>query len=97
MDEMLEMAGNCYLLEQVTGIRMPPDSDTSVSELDDLLLVRGRPEVNYALRRRLATDFKQKAPFVISVPLQSIAIIPARPAPWDEKAEAPPTPMPAGR
>lgn len=88
LDEMLQIAGGYTYLEEVTGAWMPPDGSGPVSELNDLLLVRGRPEVGYAIARRLAKDFGQKAPFVITVPTQSIAMFRPRPAPWDETKAA---------
>lgn len=75
LKEMSERAGGYTLIENVMGGWVPPGKKEIVEERNDLLLVAGPPEVAYYLRERLHGNFKQEHPFVISVPLQSIAFV----------------------
>jgi len=75
LKEMGQKAGGYTLIENVMGGWMPPGKREMVEERNDLLLVAGPPSVAYFLRLRLVKDFKQEEPFVVSVPLQSIAVV----------------------
>ncbi len=91
--EVARLAGGYTLIEQVQGGWVPPGAREVVTEQNDLLLVRGRPELAELLKARLHEEFRQEYPFVISLPLQSIAVVQAsargahRPAPPSEPAE----------
>ncbi len=76
LKEMGEKAGGYTLIENVTGGWVPPGKTEIQVERNDLLLVAGPPSIALILRKVLRDDFKQEHPFVISVPLQSIVVIP---------------------
>jgi hypothetical protein len=103
LQEMGQKAGGYTLIENVMGGWIPPGQKEVVQERNDLLLVAGPPAIAYYMRVRLHNDFKQEDPFVISVPLQSIAVVsslePTEGSGAGEAAvpaEAPATAEPAG-
>jgi hypothetical protein len=75
LNEVAEQAGGYTLIDNVLGGWVPPGNETAVQERNDLLLVRGGPELAFLLRARLLEDFQQQVPFVESVPLQAIAVV----------------------
>lgn len=81
LEEVAQRAGGYTYIEKVMGGWIPPGGDEVMEELNDLLLVQGPPEVAPFLRARLREDFQQQYPFVISLPIQSIAIVTLEPQP----------------
>jgi hypothetical protein len=75
LEEIAERAGGYTYIENVMGGWMPPEGEKVVEERNDLLLVKGPPEVKPYLQQRLREDFQQEMPFVISLPVQSVAVI----------------------
>ncbi|MHC4592504.1 MAG: hypothetical protein ACYS8L_07410 [Planctomycetota bacterium] len=88
LKEVAERAGGYTYIEQVAGGWVPPGEKQVIKELNDLLLVKGPPEVGPFLRVRLRKDFDQEYPFVVSLPTQSIAVVRPVAAPQGEPAEA---------
>ena len=58
--EVARKAGGYTLVENVEGGWIPPDRSKVLTELNDLLLVKGPPEVAHLLRARLREDFQQE-------------------------------------
>jgi hypothetical protein len=73
--ELAEKAGGYTLVEEVEGGWVPPGGGGVLKEMNDLLLVKGPPAVAHVLRVRLREDFEQEYPFVLSLPIQSVAVI----------------------
>jgi len=81
-------AGGYTCVEKALGGWLPPQKDEVMHEVNDLLLVEGPPEIAYFLRKKLHEDFRQEYPFVISLPVQSVAVISA-PEPTGQEAREP--------
>ena len=94
LKDVAKMAGGYTLIDNVLGGWLPAGQETVIEERNDLLLVKGPPEVAYLLRARLAEDFQQVEPFVESVPIQSIAVIYKTPPATARQSSAP---EPAGQ
>ncbi len=67
--DVAEIAGGYTLIEGAVGGWQPPGQRTVESELNDLLLVKGPAPLALMLQQRLAQDFQQKQPFVVSIPV----------------------------
>ncbi len=80
-------AGGYTYIEKVMGAWVPPGTKDIIKEENDLLLVAGPPEMGFWLRQRLHRDFDQEEPFVISLPIQSIAVVKLSPPPAQVKSE----------
>ena len=81
LKDVIEVAGGYTYIERVMGAWKPDPKAETVNEMDDLLLVAGPPELGMLLRQRLAQDFKQRTPFVLSLPTQSPQLFRATPQP----------------
>ena len=79
LEEVAERAGGYTYIEKVMGGWVPPGEDEVVEELNDLLLVQGPPELAFFLMEKLREDFKQREPFVVSLPVQSVTLVPIAP------------------
>lgn len=75
MKEMGQAAEVWGIIEKVSAGQSTDEGETEVRPAD-LLMVAGPPELAYALRNRLRRDFKQKRPWVVSLPTQAIALVP---------------------
>ena len=75
LGEVADLAGGYTLIDNVLGGWVPPGQEGVVQERNDLLLLEGPPEGAYLLRARLLEDFQQKEPFVVSLPIQAIALV----------------------
>ena len=69
LEEIAAAEGGYTLIEKVAAAWVPPGTKRVRREVNDLLLVRGPPEIALILQERLATDFQQESPFVISLPV----------------------------
>jgi hypothetical protein len=69
LEEVAAGAGGYTLIEEVAGAWVPPGAKRVRREVNDLLLVKGPPEIALLLQERLATEFQQESPFVISLPI----------------------------
>lgn len=75
LDDVSRRAGGYTLIESVAGGWLPPGQTEVVREENDLLLVEGPPEMSIVLKARIAKDFQQQYPFVISIPVEAITLI----------------------
>ena len=87
LKDVIEVAGGYTYIERVMGAWKPDPKAETVKEMDDLLLVAGPPELGMLLKQRLNQDFKQRTPFVLSLPTQSPQLFRATPQPPEKGAE----------
>jgi hypothetical protein len=73
LQEVAAMAGSYIYIEEVVGGWVPPGRRDVLQERNDLLLVKGPPELALFLRDRLRKDFKQELPFVVSMPILPVS------------------------
>jgi len=85
-------AGGYTFVEDVAGAWVPPGQDLLVRERNGLLLVAGPPELAQFLADKLREDFRQKQPFVVSLPIQApVAFRPTAAPPAEPALAAPAT------
>lgn len=87
LKDVVEVAGGYTYIERVMGAWKPDPKAETQKEMDDLLLVAGPPELGMLILQRLKVDFKQRAPFVVSLPTQSPQLFRATPPPPEKGPE----------
>ncbi|MHC4481507.1 MAG: hypothetical protein ACYS1C_11145 [Planctomycetota bacterium] len=75
LQAVAKRAGGYTYIENVKGGWLPPGKDEVVKEDNDLLLVKGAPQLADFLKDRLRDEFEQTHPFVVSLPIQSVKIL----------------------
>jgi len=69
LEAVTQAAGGYTLVEETMGGWMVPGTRRVQSEVNDLLLVKGPPDLAMLLEKMLHEDFQQDVPFVISLPV----------------------------
>jgi len=88
LEDVASAAGGYTYIERVIGAWKPKPTKATRKQVDDLLIVAGKPELALMLNRRLREDFKQSSPFVLSLPIQAVRLVRVAPAPMGEPAAA---------
>jgi hypothetical protein len=90
LKDVADVAGGYTLIERVTSTwKSKGSSGAAMKEADDLLLVEGPAVLGAGLRQRLHDDFGQPSPYVLSLPIQDIHIVPQQPLPLQKPGAAP--------
>ena len=87
LEAVAKAAGGYTLIEDAMGGWVPPGTRTTTLEVNDLLLVKGPPELMFLLEQRLREDFGQDYPFIISLPVLPVATVVPPPAETEGAAE----------